>query len=212
VPLLLTIAGVLVAATTVAAWYFFLRAPSPAAAPEPEPTTIAVATPAPTPEPSVEPTVEPTAAPTEEPPAATPPPAPVATPTPVPRPTPTPRPTPATTPPAAPAGDGRALLQQGSLPEAARAFAASLAPARGRYSLQLLVACAPENVTKAVSAAPSDELFILPVSVKGRACYRLCWGVFDGRPAAEAALSSVPAYFRQGGVSPRVAPLGELLP
>ena len=160
-----------------------------------------------------EPTVEPTAAPTEEPPAATPPPAPVATPTPAPRSTPTPRPTPATPAPAAPAGDGRALLRQGSLPEASRWFAASLAPgARGRYSLQLLVACAPENVTKAVSAVSSDELFILPVSVKGRDCYRLCWGVYDGRPAAEAALSTVPSYFRQGGMAPRVAPLGELLP
>lgn len=211
-PIFIGVAVVGILLASAGAWYFFLRAPSPAAAPTPEPTTIAVATPAPTPEPTVEPTVEPTAAPTEEPAAATPPPAPVATPTPVPRPTPTPRATPATPPPAAPAGDGRALLRQGSLPEAARAFAASLAPARGRYSLQLLVACAPENVTKAVSAVPSDELFILPVSVKGRACYRLCWGVFDGRPAAEAALSSVPAYFRQGGVTPRVAPLGELLP
>jgi hypothetical protein len=211
VPLLLTIAGLLVAATTVAAWFFFLRAPSPAAAPTPEPTTIAAATPAPTPEPTLEPTVEPTAAPTEEPPAATTPPVPVATPMPTPR--PTPRPAPATTAPAAPAGDGRALLRQGALSEASRAFAAALAPgARGRYSLQLLVACAPENVTKALGAVSSEELFILPVSVKGRDCYRLCWGVFDGRPAAEAALSSVPSYFRQGGTAPRVAPLGELLP
>jgi len=63
-----------------------------------------------------------------------------------------------------------------------------------------------------VSAVSSEELFILPVSVKGRDCYRLCWGVFDGRPAAEAALSSVPPYFRQSGMAPRVAPLGELLP
>ena len=207
----MTVVGVLLA--SAGAWYFFLRTPSPAATPAPEPTTIAAATPAPTPEPTVEPTVEPTAAPTEEPPAATPTPAPVATPTPAPRSTPTPRPTPATPAPAAPAGDGRALLRQGSLPEASRSFAASLAPgARGRYSLQLLVACAPENVTKAVSAVSSDELYILPVSVKGRACYRLCWGVYDGRPAAEAALSTVPSYFRQGGMTPRVAPLGELLP
>ena len=63
-----------------------------------------------------------------------------------------------------------------------------------------------------MGAVSSEELFILPVSVKGRDCYRLCWGVFDGRPAAEAALSSVPSYFRQSGTAPRVAPLGELLP
>jgi septal ring-binding cell division protein DamX len=104
-------------------------------------------------------------------------------------------------------------MRQGALPEASQAFAASLAPgARDRFSLQLLVACAPENVTKAVSAVASEDLFILPVNVKGRACYRLCWGAYDNRAAADAALSSVPAYFRQGGVTPRVAPLGELLP
>jgi septal ring-binding cell division protein DamX len=99
------------------------------------------------------------------------------------------------------------------LPEAARAFASSLAPeARGRFSLQVLVACAPENVQKAVSAVPADELFILPVNVKGRSCYRLCWGVYDGRPAAEAALGGLPSYFRQGGATPRPSPLVDLLP
>jgi septal ring-binding cell division protein DamX len=90
---------------------------------------------------------------------------------------------------------------------------ASLAPgARGRFTLQVLVACAPENVQKAVSAVPAQELVVLPVTLNGRACYRLCWGVYDGRPAAEAALARVPSYFRQGGLSPRLAPLVELLP
>ena len=74
------------------------------------------------------------------------------------------------------------------------------------------MACAPENVQKAVAAVPAEELFILPVNVKGRACYRLCWGVYDGRPTAEAALSALPPYFRQGGAVPRLSPLAELLP
>ena len=74
------------------------------------------------------------------------------------------------------------------------------------------MACAPENVQKAVAAVPAEELFILPVNVKGRACYRLCWGVYDSRPAAEAALSALPPYFRQGGAVPRLSPLAELLP
>jgi septal ring-binding cell division protein DamX len=113
----------------------------------------------------------------------------------------------------APAGDPHALLAQGALPDAARAFVASLTPgARGRYTLQVLVACAPENVQKAVSAVPSQELFVLPVNLKGHACYRVGWGVYDSRPAAEAALRSLPSYFRQGGLSPRVSPLVELLP
>jgi septal ring-binding cell division protein DamX len=198
-----------VALATVAAWYFLLRTPAPV---PPPPTATAQATPVPAP--VVPPTAEPVA-----PPAAaveTPTPPPVATPASTP--TPTPLPTPASTPkpappPAAPAGDARALLRQGSLTEAARAFAAAMAPeARGRYSLQLLVACAPENVQKAVAAVPADELFILPVNLKGRACYRLGWGVYDSRPAAEAAAAALPTYFRQGGVAPRVSPLVELLP
>jgi septal ring-binding cell division protein DamX len=86
------------------------------------------------------------------------------------------------------------------------------AGARGRFSLQVLVACDPVNVQKAVDAVPAEELFILPVNVKGRACYRLCWGVYDDRPAAEAALSGLPSYFRQGGAVPRLSTLAELLP
>jgi septal ring-binding cell division protein DamX len=193
---------------TVLAWYFLLRSPAPAAPakPVPAPTTAAVATPFPTPPPASEPTSEPTAAPSV---AATP----ATTPTPVATPTPAARPTPRPTPAAAAVGDAHALLRQGALPEAARAFAASLAPGgRDRFSLQLLVACAPENVTKAVSAVPSEDLYILPVSLKGRDCYRLCWGVYEGRAAAEGALTSLPAYFRQGGGAPRIAPLVELLP
>jgi len=214
---LLAVALTGIALTTVAAWYFFLRAPLPdeaaLATPAPPPVTVAEApSPAPTAAvPTVEPTVEPTPSPT---PSATPAAAPAATPGPTPapaaRPTPPPRATAAG--PGAP-GEARALLTQGALPDAARAFAASMAPgARGRFSLQVLVACAPENVQKAVAAVPAEELFILPVNVKGRACYRLCWGAYDTRPDAEAALSGLPSYFRQGGVTPRVSPLAELLP
>jgi hypothetical protein len=113
---------------------------------------------------------------------------------------------------AAASGDGRALLRQGAFPEAAQAFAASLAAgARGRFSHQLLTACSPETIGKAVQAVTSEELFILPVAFQGRACYRLCWGVYDTRAAAEAGRASVPEYFRQG-TSPRLSPLHELLP
>jgi hypothetical protein len=208
-----------IALATVGAWYFFLRDPAPRpsplataqATPAPPPTTLAAAFTAPTAQPAVEPPAAATAAPG---PSATPAPSPspLATPqsTPAPLTTAAPRPTPA---PVAPAGDARALLAQGALSDAARAFAAALAPgARGRFTLQVLVACAPENVQKAVSAVPAEELLVLPVNLKGRACYRLCWGVYDSRPEAEAALGRLPSYFRQGGASPRPSPLVELLP
>jgi septal ring-binding cell division protein DamX len=219
---LIAVALACILLTSVVAWYFLLRSPK-------APGEIASASPAPamepeasTPAPSAVPTVEPTVAPTSAAaPPATPQPtattAPAATPVPTPPPTPrpaTPRPTPATAGSGpAQAAEARSLLAQGALPEAARAFAAEVAPtARGSYSLQVLVACDPANVQKALSAVTAPELFILPVNVKGKACYRLCWGVYDGRPAAEAALSGVPSYFRQGGLVPRLSPLAELLP
>jgi septal ring-binding cell division protein DamX len=205
-----------VALATIAAWYFLLRSPAPAL---PPPAT-AQATPAP------QPTLAPTPAATATPPVVTATEAPAPAPSAVPAPASTPAPTPASTrppapasaprptpAPAAPGADARALLRQGSLPDAARAFATSMAPAaQGRFSLQLLVACAPENVQKALAAVPAEELFILPVNLKGRACFRLCWGVYDSRSAAEAAAAALPSYFRQGGASPRLSPLSELLP
>ncbi len=215
-----------VAFATVAAWYVLLRAPEPSATPRPAPpATVAAAVPAttlPTPAPAATPLPSPvpaaTVAATPTPvatPAATPPP-PAATPaTPSPVPAPTARPAATLRPSVATqaSGDGRALLRQGSFAEAAQSFAASLGPAaRGRFSYQLLTACAPETIAKAVQAAPGDELIILPVTFQGRSCYRLLWGVYDNRTAAEAARESVPAYFRQGGTSPRLSPLPELLP
>lgn len=205
---------------TVAAWYFFLR--SPAAPPAVPPTTVAAAPPRETPAP-VEPTAEPPPEQAEagaaEPAAATPAPtivatpAPMPTPTPVPPPRPTPAPAAAAPAPAAVTGDARALLRQGDFPAAARSFATSLsAGASGRFTLQVAVACAAENVQKAVAAVPAEEFFVLPVNVKGRDCYRLAWGVFDSRAGAEAARSGLPGYFRQAGAVPRVAPLAELLP
>jgi septal ring-binding cell division protein DamX len=223
-PILAAVLVVGIVLTTVAAWYF--RAPAkpvapvaaaarhetpvpattstpaalPTAAPSGAPPTPAVATPSPTPRtlPSVTPVPS---APVR--PVATPTPAAAATAA-----APTPRPTPAR---ASAPGDARALLRTGALPEAAAAFASSLASTPGSYSVQVLVACAPENVQKAVGAVSASELFILPATVQGRRCYRVCWGVYDNRAGAEAAVSTVPAYFRQSGNKPSFKTLAELL-
>jgi septal ring-binding cell division protein DamX len=115
--------------------------------------------------------------------------------------------------PAAAATDdeARALLGRGALQEAATAFASRRTSTPGSFSVQVLVACAPENVQKAISAVNAPELFILPTRVQGRTCFRVCWGVYESRAAAEAAVASVPAYFRQGGNKPGFKTLAELL-
>ena len=104
-------------------------------------------------------------------------------------------------------------MRQGQLDDAARGFAAHLrsAPA-ATSSVQLLVACSPETVQKAVGAVDAAELFILPVNYKGRACYRMCWGIYETAAGASAAARSLPEYFVQGGATPRVMSRAELLP
>jgi hypothetical protein len=216
-PILAAVVGLVIAGA--AAGYFLLgRSSTPA--PSPQPTTAP--TTAPTPALSAPATVAPapsaTPSPTLPSPAATAVPAaavPAATPAPTPPPTPVPAPVPtpaATTPtaagPAASTGEARALLRQGALAPAAQGFAASLASSRTSYSIQTLVACSPENVQKAVQNVAGDELFVLPVNLDGRSCYRVCWGLFESQAAAEAALPSLPPYFPKG----MVQPLASLLP
>jgi hypothetical protein len=230
-------AGLGLVVALAAAGYYFLGRPTAAPGPTPPPTTLrAAATPALSAPATVAPQPSPTlpaggvvgegvpaatapapdAAATPSPPAtaaavpATPRPAtPAPTPTPVAA-TPTPAPAPPST--AGSAATALGLLRQGDLANSARGFLAALSPGSGgRYSIQALVACAPETVQKAVANVSGEDLFILPVDLEGRACYRVCWGLYESKEGAEAAIAGLPAYFRQGGVRPRVTPLGDLL-
>jgi septal ring-binding cell division protein DamX len=104
-------------------------------------------------------------------------------------------------------------LRQGSFDESASAFASSLASAApDSYSIQVLAACSPDTIRKAAQNVTEDEIFILHVTLNGRACYRVGWGVYDSRASAEAGANDLPAYFRQPGIKPRIQPLVELLP
>jgi septal ring-binding cell division protein DamX len=108
--------------------------------------------------------------------------------------------------------EARTFLDQGSLAEAADDFTAHLKQSPGRYSIQLLIACSDETVKKAVRQVASKELYIVPVSYRGRSCYRLCWGIYDDASQAGAATHTLPEYFRKGGATPKVYPTTGLLP
>jgi septal ring-binding cell division protein DamX len=114
---------------------------------------------------------------------------------------------------AAPANlaEARTLLKSGDLDAAAQGFAATVkaAPAHSA-SVQILVACSPETVQKAVQNAGSPELFIVPVNYKGRDCYRLCWGLYESSSRAASAVASLPEYFRKGA-TPRVIGASEIV-
>jgi hypothetical protein len=202
---------VALAAAGVGGWYFWMArrpvgpvATGPSTAPSARVPTPASAAPTPfasasVPAPSVAPSARPTAPPTV---AAT------AAPT---------QPPPTAAPVHVTGGDplarARAQLRQGELGEAARGFAAHLrsGATAGTFSIQLFVACAPDTVQKAVSEVNAPELFILPVSYKGRECFRLCWGVYGNAAGAAAAGRSLPEYFVRGGAAPHVMSAAELL-
>jgi hypothetical protein len=228
---------VVIAAAGAAGWYFWLEpqsrraasnlpssaGPVPTAAAAPS-TALAPPTTSPgagaAPASGAEP-APPTAAPPTTTPAAT---APAAAPTAVPsgatpaRATPTraatPRPSrPQTSSdPEQALGNARESLKAGRLSDAAQDFVASLrAQPAESHSIQVLLACSPETVQKAARNVPDDRLFIVPFRYRGRDCHRICWGVYAGQAEAEKALSTVPAYFREGGSKPRVVAVSGLL-
>ncbi len=201
IPLALGLVGLAVAAG--AGYYFLVLRPAQAApvvvGPRATPASVATPTTMPAaPNPSPEATLPPATA--AAPPSTAPP---------VPPPTTPPRAK--VTPPGG--GDALGLLRSGAFADAASGFAADLrGKARGRYSVQLLVACSEETIQKAVAAVPADELFILPVNYKGRSCYRVCWGLYASEEQAATAGRSLPEYFRRGGATPKVSPIASLLP
>lgn len=201
---------VLIAIAAGAAWYLWGRTPASAGtkvASQPGATTAPgtslpanPATPRPLP---------------STPAAATSTPAPAVAPTPRVTPMP-PTPNPAASTSTAPRNpvslaEARALLKEGNLEEAAQGFAATVKAApRNSASVQILVACSPETVQKAMANAGSPELFIVPVHYQGRDCYRLCWGLYATAAQAASQVHTLPEYFRKGA-TPRVIGASEIV-
>jgi septal ring-binding cell division protein DamX len=103
-------------------------------------------------------------------------------------------------------------MRRGSLGDAAKGFAANVQAAKGApFTIQLLVACSTETVQKALDSVNEDELYILPVNYQGKACHRVCWGLYDSEGRADSASRRLPGYFRQNGASPKVVRTATLL-
>jgi septal ring-binding cell division protein DamX len=101
-------------------------------------------------------------------------------------------------------GDGRALLRSGDIAAAARAFQQEISSGSAdKFTLALGLYCNEENAGRLVaSASGSSEIYVLPTSVEGRSCYRVIWGLYDSREAAEGAVPSLPNGVRAGDVAP----------
>lgn len=91
------------------------------------------------------------------------------------------------------------MLRSGNLPAAARAFQSELRPSANKITIAVGLYCNEANVGRIVdSAKSSSELYLLPADLEGRSCYRVIWGLFDTRQAAESAKGSLPEQLRAG--------------
>jgi len=143
-------------------------------------------------------------------PTSPPPPAPAQEPEPAPT---TPPPAPAPPPrspdvvPGGPAGSfarGQDLLRRGDYDAAAGAFVDYVrSSAAGKYAVALGTFCETENVRRQVERSGGAQgVFLLPVSLSGRSCYRLLWGIYETYEEALRAVRTVPTALRARGQIP----------
>ncbi|CAM2066212.1 hypothetical protein SCOR_12600 [Sulfidibacter corallicola] len=122
----------------------------------------------------------------------------------------------------APAGASAATeppSQPAASPGASSRFAAMAANARtererqrGKYTLRLYLACQEETVENAMRlAAGNDDLYLLPRDFNGRACYYVCWGVYESRFDALAHRADLPEGIVQTMEEVDVFVVGDLL-
>lgn len=76
----------------------------------------------------------------------------------------------------------------------AREFAST---PQGKFTVQFEIVCEPSNVEKALTAGGTNVWFV-PISIKGRGCYRVFWGHYASRDAAERGMTQIPAALREG--------------
>ena len=90
--------------------------------------------------------------------------------------------------------NARALLDSGNLRQAARAFRNELASSSNSFTIAVGLYCDEQNAARTVQTARgANQLYLLPVQINGRACYRVLWGLFDTRESARAGIASVPS-------------------
>ncbi|MEO8501047.1 MAG: DUF4388 domain-containing protein [Vicinamibacteria bacterium] len=128
---------------------------------------------------------------------------------------PTPGPAPTVAPKVASAGrpgtGGYDALKAGRLAEAAAAFESVAQSRSSEFSVQLLVACSPQTIEKALQNDPSTELFVLPATVGGKSCHRLMRGFFPTTAEAAQSVSKLPGYYAAEGAKPKAVPLKSVL-
>ena len=111
-------------------------------------------------------------------------------------------------------GAARAHFDAGEFSSAARGWAETLREGgASAFTLQIAIACQEGTLQKiAQRTEGSDRFFVLPFTLQGRSCYRLCWGTYASLETAQAARSTIPSFFLDEGGHPVVVSLQKSLP
>lgn len=67
---------------------------------------------------------------------------------------------------------------------------------KGSYTVQFELVCETASITRAM-ATGGAEVWFVPITYRGRSCYRVFWGHFDSKAAAAAAMGSIPRALRE---------------
>lgn len=78
------------------------------------------------------------------------------------------------------------------------------------YTIQFELVCETDSITRALQGG-GDAVWFVPISYKGRDCYRVFWGEFSTRSAGEKGLDALPQALRSGS-KPVVIEVSKVLP
>jgi hypothetical protein len=80
------------------------------------------------------------------------------------------------------------------------------------YTLKLEVDCVEDSVQMAYRNGDFDNrMFILPKDIQGKSCFIVFWGLYATKTEALKALSSVPAFFRDQEIKPKLTIIKQYL-
>jgi hypothetical protein len=77
------------------------------------------------------------------------------------------------------------------------------------YTIQFELVCQTDSITRAIQNG-GDAVWFVPVSYKGRDCYRVFWGEFSTRSAGEKGLESLPQSLRSSS-KPAIIEISKVL-
>jgi septal ring-binding cell division protein DamX len=77
-----------------------------------------------------------------------------------------------------------------------------------RFAVQLELACETPSLTEAFAHdQPAGTMWVVKTSYRGRTCFRVLWGRYPDRDAAERGLSAAPSFFSTSRNHPMVVPV-----